>query len=155
MVVSDSTPAFQLVPSAFLCHSISDILHQSLTPSLIQFSTQTFYHPIIITVCVRGKSSIKAQHGLGTADSCSRSSPKTSTKRQLSFTPKDVINWNSQEGGKKAPETGEQSAQTQTSPPVVFKDAALLVHTDHTLETAESLGAAPDDDEDEARAALL
>lgn len=154
MVVSDSTPAFQLVPSAFLCHSISDILHQSVTPSLIQFSTQTLYHPVVITCCVRGKSSIKAQHGLGTADSCSRSSPNTSTKRQLSFTPKDVINWNSQEK-KKAPETGEQSAQTQTSPPVVFKDAALLVHTDHTLETAESLGAAPDDDEDEARAALL
>lgn len=49
--------------------------------------------PPIITCCVRGKSSIREQQGFGTADSCSVSSPTTSTKRQLSFTPKDFINW--------------------------------------------------------------
>lgn len=76
-------------------------------------------------------------------------------QRSASFhsRPRTSLTGTVRRGGKKAPETGEQSAQTQTSPPVVFKDAALLVHTDHTLETAESLGAAPDDDE--ARAALL
>lgn len=48
----------------------------------------------IVTCCVSGKSSIRAQHGFGTSDSWSLSSPTTSTKRQLSSTPRLFINWN-------------------------------------------------------------
>lgn len=36
---------------------------------------------------------MRAQQGFGTAESCSLSSPTTSTKRQLSSTPRLLINW--------------------------------------------------------------
>lgn len=129
---NQSLSSHQILPThsglASTFHSTPDSLHRSITLTLIP--ARPIYHPFV-TCCVRGKSSIRAQQGFGTADSCSLSSPTTSTNRQLSLTPRDFINWNNKT---KTPETGEQSVPTQISlPPLVLKDAALLVHTDHTL----------------------
>lgn len=124
---------YQFLPthSSWLHFCVNLSQTASISPNLGHCSPHRHYH-LVFTCCVRGKSSIRAQHGFGTVDSCSLSSPTTSTKRQLSFTPKEFINWNGQET-KEATEIGRQSALTQTSPPLVFKDAALLVHSGHTL----------------------
>lgn len=55
-----------------------------------------------ITCCVRGKSSIRAQDGFGTAVSCSPSRPKISTKRQRPLTPSLRIIWNTQKSSIKS-----------------------------------------------------
>lgn len=88
---------------------------------------------LLITCCVSGNSNIKAQQGFGTAESCSLSSPTTSTKRQLSSTPRHFINWNTQSGKLRkhedlnwrvnSPRLRDDTAKL--SPLALFKDAAL------------------------------
>lgn len=83
------------------CTSVSPHPIQSITgsphPPLPGSSHRHTTTPLFATCCVSGKSSIRAQHCLGTAESWSPSSPSTSTKRQLSPTPSLVIIWNRQE----------------------------------------------------------
>lgn len=102
MPVSPSSTTHHITLQLFLplhpcppCTSVSPhpSLHQWLTPPLspsLPGSSPHHHHPIV-TCCVSGKSSIKAQHVFGTAESCSPSSPTTSTKRQLSPTPSLLI----------------------------------------------------------------
>lgn len=101
--------------------------------------------PPVITCCVSGKSNIKAQHGFGTADSCSLSSPTTSTKRQLSSTPTHPINCNTQPG-QWTENRGFRGDTYESCPRMLLKDAALLVTTPWSPDTgndAEEISATP------------
>lgn len=108
----------QILPThsslASISHSTPDSLHRSITLTLIP--PRPIYHPFI-TCCVRGKSSIRAQQGFGTADSCSLSSPTTSTNCQLSLTPRDFINWNNKPKTKKHLKQASSRCWHRFSPP--------------------------------------
>lgn len=147
-------PASSRLP---FCHSISDSLHQSLTPSLVQLHTQTLspHHFTTLLLPVVSKEKAASRRSMVSGRRTVAHSQARPHQRSASFHSRPRTSLTGTVRRKKAPETSEQSALTQTSPPLVFKDAALLVHTDHTLETAESLGAALENDEDKTRAPLL
>lgn len=102
-------------------------------PTPTSYPGSSLHRHLLITCCVSGKSNIKAQQGFGTAESCSPSSPTTSTKRQLSSTPRHFINWNTQPGKWRkhedlnwcvnSPMLWDDTAKL--SPLALFKDAAL------------------------------
>lgn len=137
---ADSSPPYQPSLTTLLplhpcppCTSVSphprepvSVTHPTLGPSLPGSSHHHHHHPIVITCCVSGKSSIKAQHGFGTAESCSSSSPTTSTKRQLSPTPREPMSWNTagQENKTKHDEW-EENSDTYTNDPLCLRSKML------------------------------
>lgn len=122
MVVSDSTPAFQLVPSAFLCHPIPDILHQSLTPI---FDTAQHTDPLpplllLLPVVTEGKAVSRRSMVWGRRTVAHAQARTRQRSASFHSRPRTSLAGTSRERRrrkKKAPETGEQSAQTQTPPP--------------------------------------
>lgn len=131
VVASDSTHAFRPVP-VYL--SVSFHLRQPPSVPHSIFSTTPHTNPFTTpSLPVVSEEKAASRRSMVSGRRTVAHSQARPHQRSASFHSRPRTSLTRTIRRKKAPEKGRQSALTQTSPPLVFKEAALLVHTDHTL----------------------